>query len=114
MATSSIYELLPAFKERNRTNFMLLGLLSVSQEWMEMLEAEVTEERRSGESHLSQSTGQVTIDEDLRGFLYFLLGTVSFSSQLHRTLENARLNGQSSLPQARQHPTWEDIRELLR
>ncbi len=109
METSPIYELLPAFKERNNLTFLLLGLLSMSQEWMDLLETEAQRARLHPEPDTD-----LQADDHSRGFLYFLLGTIAFSSHFSRVLDSARIV--TTTPQVADQPIsgWGDDFSLLR
>lgn len=111
METSPIYELLPAFKERNHVIYMLLGLLSISQDWMFLLESQANNSRLY-EIDLNSSN----FEDSRKGFLYFLLGTVSFTGHFTRTLEGAQNGSQPPTPDNLPGLSWgwRDIGELLR
>jgi hypothetical protein len=112
--TSPIYELLPAFNERSHLIYMLLGLLSMSQDWMRLLESEA-QNARLHESGLKTPPVEVSSpDTSGKGFLYFLLGTISFTDYFTRALESARSGGQPPTPDDLPGMSWGDLSELLR
>jgi hypothetical protein len=107
--TSVIHELLPSFKERNHVLFLLLGLVSVSKQWMSLVEAEVSASQ--GRKEPGEMAVHLKPDE---GLTYFLLGTISFSSHILSLIESA---GQSSLEESGEvsaQPPLYNLRDLLR
>ena len=109
METSRIHELLPAFNERNNVLYLVLGLQATTQDWLRLVHAQVAGENRDA------PIGSDHPDEALsRDFLYFLLGTISFSNHLQALLERA----QTGLPDpdgaTGDSHAWLDLRGLLR
>ena len=119
MEASPIHELLPGFKERNQVIFMLLGLLSLSQDWMRLLESQAEYTRLYETRQNLDLVDEPTPDDgspetSTRGFLYFLLGTVSFTDHFTRTLDSARASATASSPTAPPAPMWDDLGDVLR
>ena len=115
METSPIYELLPGFKERNNVIFMLLGLLSTSEDWMRLLESHAERYRLyETPQNYDDADEAETEPADDRGFLYFLLGTISFTDHFKGALSGARLKDQTSTPPDLTYTAWEDLPGLLR
>jgi hypothetical protein len=109
MATSVLHELLPAFKERNNVLSLLLGLMSLSDRWVRLLESEAAAAHRVA----SEPQALEPVEPDL-GLMYFLLGTISFSNNFHALIQatpppSEALPGESTSPAA-----WSDPRGLLR
>lgn len=104
---SPIYELLPAFKERNQLIFLLLGLYSVSQEWRRLLEAEAQRAPlRPG--------AELPSDDHRRGLMYFLLGTIVFSDRFARALDIERMVAAAARLADQPPADWGDVSNLLR
>ena len=122
METSPIYELLPAFKDRNQVVYLLVGLLSTLDDWTDLLETQAANSRPEyplfddpgRDDGLEQEDNPERDDHSRRGFIYFLLGTLSFSGNFVRTLENARRDIPPLAPGVPQAPSWERPSELLR
>ncbi len=106
---SPIYELLPAFKERNQLIFLVLGLYSVSQEWKRLLEAQAQSAPLP-----PQTEAPLEQEDNSRGFVYFLLGTIAFSDRFARALDIERMIAAAARVADQPLADWGDVFDLLR
>ena len=109
MAPSLLHELLPAFNERNLVLTMLLGVTSLSDRWMDLLHAQGSAES-SPESKVTSSSPPRGSDLSL---MYFLLGTIHFSTKFQSLLESS-YRAPIADHSGGEKPAWSELRSILR
>jgi hypothetical protein len=110
---SILHELRPSFKERSNVLFLFLALMSVSDRWMRLVEAEASAARLVGTSPDSSPSSEVDV-ASARGLLFCLLGMISLSDHFHTLIEGASQPSQPNRNESTISPIWGNLRELLR